>query len=106
MVFRCRIRESMQGFSEQDFDALDAWLQRRSVGFYDVVTLEGFLTAIVIGPNTLMPTVWMPKVWGGRAPKFRDLSEVNRFVRRVMAFRSDIGLRTWTECTGSGPSHR
>lgn len=83
----------MQGFSEQDFDALDAWLQRRSVGFYDAVTLEGFLTAIVIGPNTLMPTVWMPKVWGGRVPKFRDLDEMNRFVALVMAFYNDIALQ-------------
>jgi len=30
----------------------------------DIAMLDGFLTALVIGPNTLMPSQWLPAVWG------------------------------------------
>ena len=38
-------------FSDEEFDELAAWLERRSTGIGDIVELEGLLTAIVIGPN-------------------------------------------------------
>jgi uncharacterized protein len=56
-------------FSDAAHRQLDEWLARRSQGITDIVELEGFLTAIVIGPNTLLPTLWLPKVWGGKQPK-------------------------------------
>jgi len=37
-------------FTDSDFEQLDAWLQKRRGGIFDIVTLEGFLTAIVIAP--------------------------------------------------------
>lgn len=82
--------EPVQLFTEEAFETLDAWLQRRAVGMFDIVTLEGFLTAIVIGPNAISPLLWLPKVWGGRAPRFRDLDELNRFTALVMAYHNDI----------------
>jgi uncharacterized protein len=91
-------------FTEENFQALDAWLQRRRTGFYDIVTLEGFLTAIVIGPNTLMPTIWLPKVWGGREPHFRDLEEMNRFVALVMGLYNDIAQHFELDSAGFEPT--
>jgi uncharacterized protein len=58
-------------FSEADFEMLDAWLLRRGKGICEIVELEGFFTAIVIGPNTLSPLKWLPRVWGGRQPRSR-----------------------------------
>jgi uncharacterized protein len=78
--------------SNDAFDELANWLTRRRTGITDVVELEGFLTALVIGPNTVSPTLWLPKVWGGRTPKFKDLAEMNRFVALVMALYNDIAL--------------
>ena len=77
-------------FSDEDLDTLGEWLMRRGKGFYDVVELEGFLTAIIIGPTTLSPLTWLPKVWGGKQPKFRDLEEMNRFLALVMGFYNSI----------------
>lgn len=77
-------------FSDEDFQTLSDWLMRRGTGIFDVVELEGFLTAIVIGPNTLSPIAWLPKVWGGKQPKFRDLDEMNRFLALVMGFYNEI----------------
>jgi uncharacterized protein len=82
-------------FSDADYQALADWLERRTRGILDVVELEGFLTAVVIGPNTLQPMQWLPKVWGGKTPKFRDLEELNRFIALVMGFYNDLVL--WFE---------
>jgi uncharacterized protein len=79
-------------FSNHAFDELANWLMRRRTGITDVVELEGFLTALVIGPNTVSPMLWLPKVWGGRTPKFTDLAEMNRFVALVMGLYNDIAL--------------
>jgi uncharacterized protein len=77
-------------FSDQDFDLLEAWLMRRSKGITDIVELEGFLTAVVIGPVTLMPSVWLPKVLGGKSSGFRTEAEFGEFVRLVMGFYNVI----------------
>jgi uncharacterized protein len=74
------------------FDELADWLDRRRTGITDIVELEGFLTAVVIGPNTINPTLWLPKVWGGRKPKFMNIDEMNRFVALVMALYNDLVL--------------
>ena len=83
------------GFSDQAFEELDAWLMKRGKGMYDIVELEGFLTAIVIGPNALSPIAWLPKVWGGKTPKFKSLDEMNRFMALVMGYYNDIVM--WFE---------
>lgn len=79
-------------FSNEDFETLSDWLSRRAKGITDVVELEGFLTENVIGPNALSPLAWLPKIWGGRRPDFKDLKEMNRFVALVMRFYNSIVL--------------
>jgi len=78
--------------SNDPFDELADWLTLRRTGITDVVELEGFLTALVVGPNTLSPTLWLPKVWGGRTPKFKDVAELNRFMALVIALYNEIAL--------------
>jgi uncharacterized protein len=77
-------------FSEVDFAQLDTWLQARRAGMADIVTLEGFLTAIVIGPNMISPNLWLPKVWGKGKTPFKDIEELNRFVALVMGLYNEI----------------
>src|SRR5689334_5583883 len=77
-------------FTDKDFDALESWLQRRSKGIQDIVELEGFLTAVVVGPVTLMPSTWLPKVLGSTNPGFRTEEQFNEFVRLVMGFYNTI----------------
>ncbi len=79
-------------FTDDEFEELDAWLLRRSTGTTDIVELEGFLTAIVVGPNTLSPNLWLPKVWGGKVPKFKDLAEMNHFIALVMGLHNELVL--------------
>jgi uncharacterized protein len=84
-------------FTDAHHEELDEWLLRRRTGITDIVELEGFLTAIVIGPNTLSPMLWLPKVWGGKVPRFRDLEEMNRFVALLMGYYNDLVIWFETE---------
>ena len=37
-------------------------------GVLDVSELDGFLTAVVSGPVTVLPSRWLPAVWGDFEP--------------------------------------
>lgn len=52
----------------------------------DVSELDGFLTAIVSGPNMIMPSQWLPEVWGGadNSPEWQSETEFKRFMGAVM----------------------
>jgi uncharacterized protein len=42
----------------------------------DFVMLDGFLTCVVIGPDLILPSEWMPQVWGDpEGPKFETIEE-------------------------------
>lgn len=82
--------------SRAELDELDDFLaspelEERSM---DVSTLEGYLTAIVIGPQTVMPSRWLPWVWDreeGRAEAaFDNLEQANRFMNLLMRFMNGI----------------
>jgi len=91
-------------FSDDDFEQLSSWLLKRARGIFDVVTLEGFLTAVVIGPNTISPLMWLPKVWGKGKPQFKDLNELNRFVALVMGLYNEIASCFEQDPTAFEPS--
>jgi len=60
----------------------------------DVATLEGFLAALVIGPETVLPSQWLPWVWdlydGEAEVQFEDMNETNRIVQLVMRFYNHV----------------
>ena len=58
--------------TDEEFEDLDQWLLRFRAGPLDVVTLEGFLTALIIGPHTILSSVWTAKVWGSKRPPFKQ----------------------------------
>lgn len=60
----------------------------------DISTLDGFLTAIVCGPKTIMPSEWMRWVWdmesGEDAPEFTDQLQAQRVLELMMRHMNDI----------------
>ncbi len=60
----------------------------------DISTLDGFLTAIVCGPKTIMPSEWMRWVWdmegGEDAPDFEDQAQAQRILGFLMRHMNDI----------------
>jgi uncharacterized protein len=60
----------------------------------DISTLDGFFTAIVCGPKTIMPSEWMRWVWdmqsGKDAPEFKDQAQAQRVLGLLMRHMNDI----------------
>lgn len=60
----------------------------------DVPMLEGYLTAIVIGPHSVTPGEWLPRVWDRYdafvAPAFVDAAQAARITTLLMRFMNGI----------------
>ncbi len=75
-----------QPLSRAEFNELDQFLADESIEdtAMDVSTLEGFLTAIVIGPRTVLLSEWMPWVWdmqeGQVEAKFESREQADRIM--------------------------
>lgn len=50
----------------------------------DIASLDGFLTAILCGPKTIMPSEWMRWVWdmekGEDSPEFKTQEQAQRII--------------------------
>ncbi len=52
--------------------------------------LDGFLTGIVVGPELIMPSEWMPAIWQGGEPEFEDMERAERIMGVIMARYNEI----------------
>lgn len=56
-------------------------------------TLDGYLHAIAIGPKTIMPRQWLPKVWGENSammPPMDNIDQLNHIMDLVMRHHNSI----------------
>jgi len=56
-----------------------------------VPELDGFLTGVLVCPEMILPSEWLPVVWGGDGPVFEDQTEASEILGLIMAFYNDIG---------------
>ena len=85
--------------SAREIDELDAFLACEAAPekCMDVSTLHGFLTAVGIGPGMVLPSEWLPIVWGdAEGPEFKSLREAKRISSLIMRLYNSI-LRTLRE---------
>jgi len=47
--------------------------------------LDGFLTGIVVGPELILPSEWLPVIWGGAEPEFETEAEMRTVLGTIMA---------------------
>ena len=79
-----------RSLSQDELGELDDFLADTSIEetSMDVSTLEGFLTAIAIGPRAVMPSEWLPWVWdredGEAEAGFESEEQVNRIMSLIM----------------------
>lgn len=55
-----------------------------------VSEIDGFLTAVLIGPEVIMPSEWLPVVWGGGKPKFDDMAETQAIMGTLIGRYNEI----------------
>ena len=75
-----------------DLDALDDYLMSDhapddSMGVSD---LDGFLTGIVVGPELILPSEWLPVIWGGEEPVFQTEDEMRTVLGTIMGRYNEI----------------
>ena len=83
-----------------DLDALDDYLMSDhapddSMGLSD---LDGFLTGIVVGPELILPSEWLPVIWGGEEPEFETEDEMRTVLGTIMGRYNEI-----VACLNSDP---
>jgi uncharacterized protein len=60
----------------------------------DIAMLHGFLTALAIGPSLVVPSEWLPVVWGDEdGPEFNSVDEARRILDLIMRLHNSI-IRT------------
>ncbi len=80
--------------SDAELDELEAFLMSDDVpeDCMDIAMLDGFLTALIIGPNTLLPSQWLPYIWGGDENEpmaFASDAEAERVLNLIMRYYND-----------------
>ncbi len=57
----------------------------------DISMLDGYLTAIAIGPVTLVPSEWYPPIWGGvDEPRFDSAEQAQRISELIVRYHNQI----------------
>jgi uncharacterized protein len=84
-----------------DLDALNDYLMSDHapddcMGLSD---LDGFLTVIVVGPELILPSKWMPMIWGGDEPLFETEEEMRMVLGTIMGRYNEIA-----ECFSANPT--
>ena len=75
-----------------DLDALDDYLMSErapddSMGLSD---LDGFLTGVIVGPELILPSEWLPVIWGGGEPEFETEEEMRTVLGTIMGRYNQI----------------
>lgn len=78
--------------SEDDIAFLDAFLSSETSPerCYQVSDLDGFLTGIVVGPELILPSEWLPIVWGEEDSDFQDAGQAERVLQIIMGRYNEI----------------
>jgi uncharacterized protein len=60
----------------------------------DVSTLDGFLAAVLLNPDLILPSQWLPWVWdrenAQESPAFADLAQTERAMALIMGHYNDV----------------
>ena len=52
--------------------------------------LDGFLTAVAIGPKRITPSRWLPVIWRSDEPAFKDPKQADQIVGMIFARYNEI----------------
>jgi hypothetical protein len=92
--------------SQEEIGELDLFLMSDATPdeCMDIVTLDGFLTALAIGPDLVPPSVWLPVVWGReKEPVFESAAQAERIIAILLRRFNDIGRMFGENATGFEP---
>lgn len=59
-------------------------------GILNVSELDGFLTAIVSGPNAIPPSTWLGAIWGAEEPVWESMEELQEIFGLIARHQNSI----------------
>lgn len=68
----------------------DAVSEGKDEGILDISTLDGFMTALVSGPNVIPPSKWLPVIWGDFEPEWNNMDEFQDILSLLMRHMNNI----------------
>jgi uncharacterized protein len=73
--------------TEVSLERLDAFLlsDRVPANCMGLSDLDGFLTGIVLGPELILPSEWLPVIWGTDEPDFASTEEALAILGTIMS---------------------
>ena len=80
--------------SDQEIDELEAFLESDATphACMDISALDGFLTALALGPSVPLPSRWMTIIWGGEEdPVVESADRARRNVSLIVRRMNMIG---------------
>lgn len=86
--------DALHGLSEDELEELEMFLlyELQSDEGMTIDILDGFLHAIAIGPVSIFPPQWLPKIWGTETalPPAHSLDRINHIVGLVVGHFNGI----------------
>lgn len=79
--------------SDEELDELEDFLSSDTVPdtTMNLYALDGYLTALAVGPRPQLPDHWLPRVWGeGEYPAFASMEEAQRVMELLLRQLSGI----------------
>jgi uncharacterized protein len=80
---------------DDQIERLANLLEQRAVPFkgFNLEALDGYLSALVVGPELVLPSEWQPPVWGTAPPRWNDIEEVTEVQTLLMGHWNMVAAR-------------
>lgn len=88
-----------------DLDALNEYLasDRAPPDSMDVSQLDGFLAGVIVGPEMVGPSEFLPVIWGGEQPEFEGMEEAEAILGSILGRYNEIAEGLAVEPPEYGP---
>lgn len=82
----------MSDILSKKLQRLDDFLMSDAVNYNTMLLseLDGFLAGLIICPDMIMPSEWMPVIWGDEGPVFNDIVQAQAVNNLILEHYNDI----------------
>jgi len=75
----------------------DADTAGKDEGILDISSLDGYFTAVVSGPETIVPSLWIEKIWGNYEPEWKTEKDFEIIFSLLARYMNSITNHLMTE---------
>jgi len=84
----------MRALTDAELDRLDLFMCHQDDDDVMMLSeLDGYLTGVLVSPDLILPSEWMPVIWGEAGPAFANEDEAREILGLIMGLYNDIADR-------------